>query len=73
LFDHASAKAALSFLPSFSASLSFFLIMQTFNDVKEQLQQDLITLCFAYNPQIPEDLVNELCQVVADWDQELID
>lgn len=47
--------------------------MQTSNDVKEQLQQDLITLCFAYSPQIPEDLINELCQVVADWDQELID
>tara|TARA_R110000772_G_scaffold4098_2_gene14524 strand:- start:573 stop:716 length:144 start_codon:yes stop_codon:yes gene_type:complete len=47
--------------------------MQTTNDVKEQLQEDLIALCFAYSPQIPEDLLNELCQAVADWDQELID
>lgn len=47
--------------------------MRTSNDVKEQLQQDLITLCSAYNPQIPEDLIDELCQVVVEWDQDLID
>jgi hypothetical protein len=47
--------------------------VQTTNDVKDQLQNDLITLCFSYNPQIPEELINELCQVVVEWDQELID
>lgn len=47
--------------------------MQTTNGIKEQLQHDLIALCFSYNPQIPEDLISELCQVVAEWDQELID
>ena len=47
--------------------------MQTTNDVKEQLQEDIITVCFNYNPQIPEELINELCQIVADWDTELVD
>lgn len=47
--------------------------MKTTDDVKEQLQEDLIALCFAYSPQIPEDLINELCQAVADCKQELID
>lgn len=47
--------------------------MQTTNDIKEQLQHDLIALCFGYNPQIPEDLISELCQVVVEWDQELIE
>ena len=54
-------------------SLFFILAMQTTNDVKEQLQEDIITICFNYNPQIPEELINELCQIVAEWDTELVD
>lgn len=45
----------------------------TTKDIKEQLQEDIITLCFSYNPQISEDLISELCEVVAEWDQELFD
>ena len=60
-------------LPQLSLKPSHLETMQTTNDVKEQLQHDLITLCFSYNPQIPEELINELCQVVVEWDQELID
>ena len=60
-------------LPQLSLKPSHLETMQTTNDVKEQLQHDLITLCFSYNPQIPEELINELCQVVVEWYQELID
>jgi hypothetical protein len=60
-------------LPQLGLKPSHLETMQTTNDVKEQLQHDLITLCFSYNPQIPEELINELCQVVVEWDQELID
>ena len=59
--------------PAPSQTLSNPETVQTTNDVKEQLQNDLITLCFSYNPQIPEELISELCQVVVEWDQELID
>ena len=47
--------------------------MQTTNDVKEQLQEDIITICYNFNPQIPDELISELCQIVADWDTELVD
>ena len=43
------------------------------NLIKEQLQDDIINLCCGYSPQITEDLINELCQVIAEWDTELID
>ena len=43
------------------------------NLIKEQLQDDIINLCCGYSPQITENLINELCQVIAEWDTELID
>jgi hypothetical protein len=48
-------------------------MLTTSNEVKEQLQDDIINLCCGYSPQITEDLINELCQVIAEWDTELID
>ena len=60
-------------MPQLCLKPSHLETMQTTNDVKEQLQHDLITLCFSYNPQIPEELISELCHVVVEWDQELID
>jgi hypothetical protein len=54
-------------------SLFFILAMQTTNDVKEQLQEDIITICYNFNPQIPDELISELCQIVANWDTELVD
>ena len=35
---------------------------------KEQLQEDLIAFCCGTSPQIPEDLIDALCQAVVDWE-----
>jgi hypothetical protein len=48
-------------------------VMQTTNDIKQQLQEDIITICNNFDTQIPDELIIELCQVVADWDTELAD
>lgn len=47
--------------------------MQTTNDIKEQLQRDIITACYNLSPIIPDELIDELCLIVANWDTELVD
>jgi hypothetical protein len=54
-------------------SLFFILAMQTTNDIKEQLQRDIITACYNLSPIIPDELIDELCLIVANWDTELVD